>query len=169
MGLYNIHMEFIGLTSGCSPANPTVTCCELKVRESSTCSVHKPGYMLESQRSKLHCEWRSRCVSKARTSRQQGKPSIFSVSLYRLPAEVMAPIKGVTSSLKIWIKAVLQGVMLLAFSPALGKQRRSDLYEFEVNLVYRVSSRTAKATRHTLSQNKQTKKRYMSFHFSGLD
>lgn len=34
-------------------------------------------------------------------------------------------------------------MMELAFSPALGKQRREDQYEFKANLVYIASSRPA--------------------------
>jgi hypothetical protein len=43
--------------------------------------------------------------------------------------------------------------------PALEGQRQADLYEFETSLVYRVSSRTAKAKqRNTLSlKTKQNK------------
>lgn len=32
------------------------------------------------------------------------------------------------------------------FSPALGRQRQGDLFEFEASLVYTVDSRTARAT-----------------------
>jgi hypothetical protein len=43
--------------------------------------------------------------------------------------------------------------------PALRRQRQADLCEFKVSLVYRMSSRTARAThRNSLSQNKQTNK-----------
>ena len=41
--------------------------------------------------------------------------------------------------------------------PALGRQSQADLYEFKASLVYRVSSRTAKA-RETLSQKNQPAK-----------
>jgi len=42
---------------------------------------------------------------------------------------------------------------------ALRRQRQVDLYEFEVSLVYKASSRTARATQRSLSQtNKQTNK-----------
>jgi hypothetical protein len=36
---------------------------------------------------------------------------------------------------------------------AIGRQRQVDLYEFKANLIYRVSSRTAKATQETLLEN----------------
>jgi hypothetical protein len=36
------------------------------------------------------------------------------------------------------------GAHILSLVPALGRQRQEDLCEFEVSLVYRVSSRTAK-------------------------
>ena len=41
---------------------------------------------------------------------------------------------------------------------ALGRQRQVDLYEFEVILVYKVSSRTARAVtqRNPVSENKET-------------
>ena len=42
---------------------------------------------------------------------------------------------------------------------ALGKQRQVDLCEFKASLVYKVSSRTAKATwRNLKTRNKQTNK-----------
>jgi hypothetical protein len=44
--------------------------------------------------------------------------------------------------------------------PALLRQRQVDLYEFEASLVYRVSSRTARATQRnpvSKNKNKQTK------------
>jgi hypothetical protein len=40
--------------------------------------------------------------------------------------------------------------------PALGRQRQEDLCEFEASLVYRVSSRTARATQRNPVLNKQT-------------
>ena len=44
--------------------------------------------------------------------------------------------------------------------PALGRQKQENLCEFEASLVYRVSSRTARATqRNPVSTNKQTKHR----------
>ena len=43
--------------------------------------------------------------------------------------------------------------------PALGRQRQSDLCEFEASVVYRARSRTARATqRNLVSINKQTNK-----------
>jgi hypothetical protein len=43
----------------------------------------------------------------------------------------------------------------LPLIPALGRQRHVDLCEFKASLIYRVSSRTAKATqRNLVSKNK---------------
>jgi hypothetical protein len=42
---------------------------------------------------------------------------------------------------------------------ALGRQRQADISEFEASLVYRVSSRTAKATQRKPCLEKQTNKR----------
>jgi hypothetical protein len=39
---------------------------------------------------------------------------------------------------------------------ALRRQRQADLYEFKVSLVYKVSSRTAKATQRNPVSNRQT-------------
>ena len=48
-----------------------------------------------------------------------------------------------------------KGVKLI---PALGRQRQTDLCEFEASLVYTVSSRTARATqRNSVSKNKNDK------------
>jgi hypothetical protein len=44
------------------------------------------------------------------------------------------------------------------FFPAFQTQRQADLCELEVNLVYKVSSRTAKAIERDLPQTKQTSK-----------
>ena len=43
---------------------------------------------------------------------------------------------------------------------ALGRQRQVDLYKFEASLIYRVSSRTARATQRNpvFKTNKQTNK-----------
>jgi hypothetical protein len=47
-----------------------------------------------------------------------------------------------------------QVVMAHALVVAFGKQRQSDISEFEASLIYRVSSRTARATqRNPLSKN----------------
>jgi hypothetical protein len=47
----------------------------------------------------------------------------------------------------------------MPFIPAPGRQRQVDLSEFEGSLVYRVSSRTARAIwRNPVSKNKQTNK-----------
>jgi hypothetical protein len=47
------------------------------------------------------------------------------------------------------------------FDPSTQEARQVDIYEFEANLVYRVSSRTGRATQKNLSclkkENKQTK------------
>ena len=47
----------------------------------------------------------------------------------------------------------------MALIPALRRQRQVDLYELEASLVYRVSSRTARATQKPCltKTNKQTK------------
>ncbi|EGV96880.1 Forkhead-associated domain-containing protein 1 [Cricetulus griseus] len=42
--------------------------------------------------------------------------------------------------------------------PVLGRQRQVDLYEFKASLLYRMSSRTARATQETLSQKTKKKK-----------
>ena len=43
--------------------------------------------------------------------------------------------------------------------PALGRQKQADLCEFEASLIYRVSSRTARAIhRNPVSKKKQTNK-----------
>ena len=41
---------------------------------------------------------------------------------------------------------VMPAVVAHTFNPTLGRQRQVDLCEFEANLVYSASSRTAKAT-----------------------
>ena len=51
--------------------------------------------------------------------------------------------------------------------PALGRQRQGDLYEFEAFLVYKASSRTARAVRQTErpcleKQQQQQQKEYKS-------
>ena len=44
--------------------------------------------------------------------------------------------------------------------PALKRQRQADLYEFKVNLVYRMSSRRARATqRNPVAKNQKKKKK----------
>jgi hypothetical protein len=44
-----------------------------------------------------------------------------------------------------------------AFNPSIGRQRQEDLCEFEASLVYRVSSKTARAIqRNPVLQNKET-------------
>ena len=50
------------------------------------------------------------------------------------------------------------GVVVLALIPALGRQRQVDLYEFEASLVYRVSSRTVRATQRNPVWKKKRKK-----------
>ena len=45
--------------------------------------------------------------------------------------------------------------MACTFIPALQRQKQADLYEFEATLVYRVSSRTAKATQRNLVLKKK--------------
>jgi hypothetical protein len=42
--------------------------------------------------------------------------------------------------------------------PALGRQRQAEFCEFKASLVYRVSSRTARATQRDLVLNKQKQK-----------
>jgi hypothetical protein len=50
---------------------------------------------------------------------------------------------------------VTQAVMVHTLMPALGKQRQINLCEFKASLVYRVNSKTAKATqRNSVSKNK---------------
>jgi flagellar biosynthesis/type III secretory pathway protein FliH len=47
----------------------------------------------------------------------------------------------------------------MTVTPALGRQRQVDLYEFEASLVYKVSSRTARVTqRNPVSKNQKKKK-----------
>ena len=43
--------------------------------------------------------------------------------------------------------------------PALGRQRQATIYEFEASLVYRASSRTARATQRISETKKKEKKR----------
>jgi hypothetical protein len=44
------------------------------------------------------------------------------------------------------------------FNPCIGRQRQADICEFEASLVYRASSRTAKATqRNPVSKKKKSK------------
>ena len=43
--------------------------------------------------------------------------------------------------------------------PALRRQRQVGLYEFKASLVYRISSRIARATQRTLSQKKKKKRK----------
>lgn len=50
---------------------------------------------------------------------------------------------------------VVHGVTELAFSPALGKQRQEDQYEFKANLVYIASSRPAMVTYGDLVSKQQ--------------
>jgi hypothetical protein len=45
-------------------------------------------------------------------------------------------------------------VVVHAFNPALGRQRQADFYQFEANLIYKVSSKTAKGTQRNHVSNK---------------
>lgn len=81
-----------------------MTSCDLKVQESNTCSVHKAGSHLV-----FSICWN---LKEAGSTAGEGldvlarQEQAGSVSLCRLPAEGVAPIKGVTSRLKIRIKDV---------------------------------------------------------------
>ena len=46
------------------------------------------------------------------------------------------------------------GMVGHAFNPSIGRQRQEDLCEFEASLVYRASSRTARATSEIWFQKK---------------
>jgi hypothetical protein len=53
----------------------------------------------------------------------------------------------------------------IPLTPALERQRQVDLCEFEASLVYRVSSRTARATqRNPAKETKQNKKRKVYYY-----
>lgn len=56
--------------------------------------------MLESQRTRLQCQWRNKCVSKVRASRQKAKKSSFFHVLIYAPAEGVVQIKDVSSQLR---------------------------------------------------------------------
>jgi hypothetical protein len=47
--------------------------------------------------------------------------------------------------------------------PALGRQRHAEHYEFEASLVYRVSSRTARATERNPQKRKKNKQKKCIF------
>ena len=50
--------------------------------------------------------------------------------------------------------------MAHAFNPTLRRQKQADLYEFEANLVHKVSSRTAEAIQgNPVSKKNQKKKK----------
>ena len=56
------------------------------------------------------------------------------------------------------------GMVGHAFNPSIGRQRQADLCEFEASLVYRASSRTARATQRNPVSKKQTnKQKYLSW------
>jgi hypothetical protein len=62
------------------------------------------------------------------------------------------PAKLINKKLKR--KSSSRAVVATPLIPALGRQRQVDLYEFEVSLIYRASSRTVKATqRDPVSKN----------------
>ena len=99
--------------TGCSPANPTMAGCEWKIQESSSCLVHKPGCLSWSlvyagvRRSRLSCQRRNGCASKARAGKQaKNKSFLFFLSSYRLPAEGVAQNKRVSSCPRIFIEGM---------------------------------------------------------------
>ena len=49
-------------------------------------------------------------------------------------------------------KPVFLGTLAHTYNPSIPEVRQGDLCEFEASLVYRVSSRTTRATQRTLSQ-----------------
>lgn len=55
---------------------------------------------------RLQCQWRNEIVRKVRTSWKKAKASFFpSMSVYQLPAGGVVQTNGVSSWLKMWIKA----------------------------------------------------------------
>ena len=53
----------------------------------------------------------------------------------------------------------MQGVVVHAFNPRTQEGRGRQISEFKANLVYKVSFRTARAVRETLSQKTKKKKK----------
>jgi hypothetical protein len=71
--------------------------------------------------------------------------------------------KGIQSCGAFFIIKIANGhpavVVTTTLIPALGRQRQVELCEFKDSLVYRASSRTAKATQRNPVSNKQTNKK----------